>query len=368
MPAILLEDTQKRDECIQVDINNKRDFYRNDLNGTRNFTWTKDGFFDTTSGWQYRFEQKNLSDISAQSGKSFPLLRFPVDITITNVEIAVDTTVGADAVNYETMTLYSSGRSTAMATALTTAAGFTIHVPRPFTGITSTTGKLAAGDSMYVTFAYTASGKALSSVSIAISFTIDRPEAVSGDQDDNVLQIINGEAGSDGLIDSDHLLRDHIVQKRNGEVCRSIDINGIMYPGESYIPPDFYYIASANIGTIVAADSAAKKCSLIKPNGTIKIEKVYFGVDTAALADSDSAFMEVIIADNSDNKICSGFIHGPYSAGQAMTAGRLYDMGTISEKYAEVASTEWVEVQFLAVGSPSNIAGLTIILVYRKID
>ena len=78
--------------------------------------------------------------------------------------------------------------------------------------------------------------------------------------------------------------------------------------------------------------------------------------------------MEVLVCDDSDNKICSGFIHGPYSAGQAMTAGRMYDMGSISQQYAEITSSEQVEIQFSATGSPSNIVGLTIIVVYRKID
>lgn len=369
MPVFDFEDTQRRDEVILVDINNKRDFYRNDASGTRNFTWTKDGFFDTTSGWKNRHIGHNIGDVSAQSGKSFPLLRFPTDITITAVELGVDTTVGVDATNYETLTLYSSGRSTAMATGKSTAAGLTLATPSAFAGITSTTGKLAAGDTMYVTFADTLSGKALSAVSLHITFTIDRPTAVSGDQEDNFVQIINGEAGADGLIESDHLLRDHIIQKRNGEICRRIDINGIMYPGKTYTPPDMYYIAAANVGTIASGDSGGtKKISFLFPSSTVKIEKIYFGADTAALADSETAFMEILIVDNSDNKLTSGFVHGPAGAGQALVAGRLYEMEAPDSQYAELTSSEWLEIQFLALGSPANIVGLTIIVIYRKID
>jgi len=369
MPALDFEDTQKRDECIKVDIFNKRDFFRNDLAGTRNFTWTKDGFLDTTSGWKDRYVTVNLGDLSADSDDyDYPLLRFPVDVTITNVEIAVDTTIVADATNYNTFTIYSSGRSTAMVTALSTATGFTLHVPRAFTGITATTGKLAAGDTMYLSPVATASGKAMSGVSVAVTFTVDRPEAVSGDQEDNLLQIINGEAGSDGLIESDHLLRDHLIQRRNNEVVMRIDVDGIMTAGPTYTPPDMYHVAMANIGTIVAADSEAKKCVLIKPNGTIQIDKIYFGADTTAAADSETAYMEVIVCDGSDNKIASAFVHGPAGAGQALTAGRLYDMGEISDEYSKISSSEQVEVQFLALGSPSDIAGLTVAIVYRKID
>jgi len=78
--------------------------------------------------------------------------------------------------------------------------------------------------------------------------------------------------------------------------------------------------------------------------------------------------MEVLICDNSDNKISSAFVHGPAGAGQALVAGRLYDMGDMDETYSQIASTEWVEVQFLALGSPTSIAGLTVIIIYRKID
>ena len=65
MPVFDFEDTQQMDECILVDIHNKRDFVRQDSGGTRNFTWTKDGFMDTTSGWKYRHAPICLKDLAA---------------------------------------------------------------------------------------------------------------------------------------------------------------------------------------------------------------------------------------------------------------------------------------------------------------
>ncbi len=370
MPVLLFEDTQKDDECIKVDIGNKRDFYRNDLAGTRNITWTTDGFLDTTSGWKNRYANLGLGDLAADSDAfEYPLLRMPVNVTITNIEIATDTAVTANGTNYASMAIFTTAGTTAVATAMTTAStGFTIHVPRAFAGITSTTGKLKAGDTLYMQPTKTGSGVAMSGAVMAVTYTIDRPTPQSGNQEDNLLQIINGEAGSDGLIESNHLIRDHLIQRRNGELVLKIDINGVMSPGCDYTPPDLFYASVDNIGTIVAADSAAKKSCILKPNGTIQIERIYFGADTTAAADSETAYMEIRVVDDSDNKIASAFIHGPAGAGQALVAGRLYDMGEISDEYSKIASTESLEVQYLAVGSPSDIAGLTLVVVYRKID
>ena len=107
MPFMDFEDTQKQDEVMLIDINNNRDAFRQDSGGTRNFSWTKDGFMDTTSGWKYRFNPVNLGDLAANSDAfSYPLLRFPVDITITGIEISVDETVASDTTDYQTIEFF----------------------------------------------------------------------------------------------------------------------------------------------------------------------------------------------------------------------------------------------------------------------
>ena len=148
----------------------------------------------------------------------------------------------------------------------------------------------------------------------------------------------------------------------------SIDVDGIMRPGADYTPFDMYHYQVANVGTIVSADTAAKKSQLFKPNGTATIKKIYFGANTAALADSETsetAYMEVKVCDNSSNEIASAFVHGPAASGQALVAGMLYDMGEINETYATIASTEHVQVEYLkGSGTPTDIAGLTFVIVY----
>ena len=368
MPVLSFEDTQGNDPSIDIDISNKRDAFSYFCSGTNVFRITKDGYMYTTSGWGKRYVQIGLGDLAADSDAfDYPLFTTNVPITITNIAVGVDTTLAFNATNYQTLDVFQSTSSTAIATTMSTVStGFTLHVPREFTGLSSTLCKLAAGSSLYMSPTKAAAGAALSGVVVGISFTIDIPEAESGTATDNVVRIINGEAGSDGMVDSDHLMRDHLRIKRNGEDVLIIDIDGIIQPGDTYTPPDQYYFESINVGTIVAADSAAKKCVLIKPNGTIKIEKVYYGVITTALADSDTAFMQIKICDDSDNVLTDAFAHGPTTE-STLTAGRLYDMGDINQTYATIASTEAIEARFLATGSPTDIAGLTFVVVYRKI-
>ena len=367
-PVFDSEDTQERDEAILVDIHNNRDAMRYDNAGTRLFTLTKDGFMDCVNGWKYRYASVGLGDIAASSDAfEYPLLRAMSDITITNIELTVDTTIAADSTNYETIAFFRSGSATALFTAFTTAAGFALKVPQAISGITSTTGKIPKGETFYMAPTKTASGKAMSGVTLCISYTIDRPVAQNGTVTDNVIRIMNGEAGSDGIVESDHLIRDHMLLRRNGTDVLKIDIDGIMRPGCDFTPVDLYHYQVVNVGTIVAADSAAKKSAIFKPNGTATIKKIFFGADTAALADSETAYMEVIIRDNSGNSLASAFVHGPAGAGQALAAGRLYDMGDVNQSYNVIASTEHLQVEYLALGSPTDIAGLTVVVVYTYV-
>ncbi len=361
------EDTQLRDEVILMDIYNKRDAMRLDVAGTRVFTLTKDGFIDTTSGWKNRYVNIGLGDVAANSDAfDYPLLRCPVDVTITNIEVGTNATAASSGTHYQSLAFHRSGSSTALFTALTNAStAFTQMTPRAVAGITSTTGKIPAGDTLYMSPTKTGNGTLLYGTVIAITFTVDRPEAQSGTVTDNIIRVMNGEAGTDGLIQSDQLMRDHLILKRSGVKILEIDVDGIMRPGATYIPYDMYHYQVANVGTIVSADTAAKKSQLFKPNGTATIRKIYFGANTAALANDEAAYMEVKIVDDSSNQIASAFVHGPAGSGQALVAGRLYDMGSINETYATIASTEHVQVEYLkGSGTPTDIAGLTIVIVY----
>jgi hypothetical protein len=369
MPAILLEDTLGNDPCIDINIVNKRDAFSFYSSNSNVFRITKDGCMYTTSGWQYRTVTVGLGDLAADSDAyDYPLLIANVPITITHVEVGTDTTAAANATNYQTLGLYQSGSSTAIATALSTAStAFTIHVPRSFASISSTLSKLAAGSTLYLSPTKGGTGIALSGVVVSISFTIDLPEAQSGTATDNVIRIINGEAGSDGLIESDHLSRSHLRIQRNGETTLEIDNAGIILAGDTYVPPDQYYWAVANVGTIIDADGAAKKSVLIKPNGTIKVVKAYMGVNTACLSDDETNYTQVLIKDGAGKILTDAFIHGPKSEA-AFTAGRLYDMGAINPNYATIASTEQLQAEYVCAGTTSDVPGLTIVIIYRKMD
>ena len=368
MPAFLLEDTQGNDPCIDVDISNKRDVASYFNAAVNLFRITKDGYFFTTSGWKYRHVNVGLGDLAANSNAyDYPLFTSPVPVTITNVGVGVDTTVGADGTNYQTLDLFKSGSTTAIATTMSTKlSGFTLHVPRAFT-LTAASCHLQAGESLYLSPTKAGNGAALSGVVVAISFTIDIPEAESGDAADNLIRIVNGEAGSDGLIESDHLIRDHLRVKRNGETVLTIDIDGIIKAGSTYTPPDQYYFETVNVGTIIDADGGAKKCVLMKPNGTIEIDRVYFGVDTTCLSDDDSNYTQVLIKDGAGNVLTDGYINGPMTE-PGLTGGLLYDMGAINSNYANITSSEQLQAEFLTPGTAPDVPGLTFVVVYRKLD
>jgi len=362
------EDTQDRDAAILIDINNNRDAMRYDNAGTREFTLTKDGFMDCANGWKDRYASVYIGDVAKDSDDfKYPLLRAMSDITITNIELTLDTTLDADGSNYESIAFHRSGASAALFTALTTTAGLALKTPSAVSGITSAAGAIPKDETFYMAPTMVGTGGILSGVGLHITYTIDRPEAQTGTVTDNVLRAKNGEAGTDGLIQTDHLQRDSLQLKRNGVEVLTIDVDGIMRGGCDYTPVDLYHYAVVNVGTIIAADSAAKKSAIFKPGGTATIKKVFFGADTVALADSETAYMEVIITDDSSNRIGSAFVHGPASSGTALVAGRLYDMGELNETYATIASTEHAQVEYLALGSPADIAGLTVIIAYTYI-
>jgi len=369
MAILDFEDTFGNDPCIDVNITNKRDFCSYYNGGVNKFRITKDGFFYTTSGWAKRYVQLGLGDIPADADDyAFPLFVANVPVTITNVEIATDTTVSADADNYQTIRLYQSGSSTSIADAMTTnSTGFTKHVPRAFSNISSSLGSLGAGTSLYLQLTKSGTGMTLSGVTVAVTFEINIPESESGTATDNVIRVINGGAGTDGFLESDHVQRDHLRIRRNGETVLVIDVDGIIKPGDSYVPPDQYYFHVANVGTIVDADGGAKKSPIFKPVGTVKIEKIYYGVNQTLAADDDTNYTQILIKDGSGNILTDAYANGPTTESD-LTAGRFYDMGDINETYANITSSEQIQAEYVCNGTAPDVPGLTFVVVFRKLD
>ncbi|KKL64668.1 hypothetical protein LCGC14_2162710, partial [marine sediment metagenome] len=346
MPVIDLEDTQGNDAAILIDISNKRDAMSYFNGGTEQFRLTKDGFIVTDSGWKKRHIQIGLGDVAADSDAfEYPLFRLPFDVTLKNAEIGTDTTAASNGTNNQSMGLFKSSTSTAIATAVTNSStAFTLHVPRAYTGVSTDT--IKAGDTVYLAPTKTGSGTALSGVTIALTIEIDIPEAQSGTATDNFMRIGNGEAGADGMIESDHLMRDHLQIKRNGQDVFRIDVDGIMYPGATYTPPDMFYIHTVNVGDVVEADGGAKKSPIFKPNGTVKIEKIFYGSNSTLAADDDTNYTQIIIKDDSGNILTDAFANGPTTEA-GLTAGRMLDMGAINQLYATIASTEHLQAEYV---------------------
>ena len=367
MAVIDLEDTQGNDAAILIDIPNKRDAMSYFNGGSEKFRLTRDGFIVTASGWKKRHLQVGLGDVVASSDAfEYPLFRLPFDVTLKNAEIATDTTAAANGADNQSMGLFKSSTSTAIATAVSNSStAFTLHVPRAYSGVSSDT--IKAGDTVYLAPTKTGSGTALSGVTIALTIEIDIPEAQSGTATDNFMRITNGEAGSDGMFESDHLQRDHLQLKRDGEDVFRIDVDGIMYPGATYTPPDMFYFHTVNVGDIIEADGGAKKSPIFKPNGTVKIEKIFYGSNSTLAADNDSDYTQIIIKDDSGNILTDAFANGPQTEA-GLTAGRMLDMGAINQLYATIANTEHLQAEYLTPGTAPDVPGLTFTVVFRKVD
>jgi hypothetical protein len=347
---------------MEFDVNNDRDIIAQYKSGAKNFSMRADGFLYSTSGWARRHVVIGLGDVAANSDVyTYPLLRAKHDITIESVDIAVDTTLAADASHYETVYLENSGSTTDIST-MATAAGLTVKVPSAFSSLDSTAKIIRAGNTLQLRFAKTGNGGALSGVVVSISFSINEALGSVGEATDNVFYIVN-DIGTAAVIASDHTSHDHLVVKRKGVESFRVDLNGIM---KGSAPDQYYYIA-ANVGTIVAADGAAKKCVLTKPHAEIEVQDIYIGAISDCDADSDTAFMQVLLKDNSGNVLASNYIHGPYGGGLELDKGKLYRLGEINAEYAKITSSEQLQLEFVATGSPSDIPGLTAVLVYKKV-
>jgi len=363
MPALNFVNTLGNDPASVIDIHNDRDVFAHYRNGAEKFALTKDGFIRTASGWAKRYVSLGLGDLAADSDAfSFPLLRALHDVMITNISIGVDTSVSADASHYQTVGIYNSVSSAPVASLSTASQGFSKHVPRDFASLDETLKKLAAGQSLYLKCIKTGNGAALSGVVVSITFEIDQPVPASGDAEDNVFRLIAGDAGTDGLIESDHLQRDHLSVRYRGKETFNVDVDGKM----SGSAPDQYYYAVVNAGDIADADGGAKKSPIFQPHCDIEVQKVFFGQSETVNADSDTDYTQVLIKDGSGNILVDGFINGPYGGGTDMVKGQFYDMGEVNEKYAAISSSEQLQAEYVCPGSAPTVKGLTFVIVYKK--
>ena len=365
MPVLDFEDTFGSDPAIIMDVNNDRSIMAHYLNGTKVFELCRDGFIYTTSGWKYRYVSVNVGDVAADSELVYPLLRCKHDVTITNIYAGTDTTAAANGTNYVTLSVFNSEVTTALSTLTTASTAFTLKEDRAFASLDSTAVKLKAGSTLYASIAATGDGVVLSGLTICIAFTIDRPVAACGaaQADDNVIRIIGGGASTDGLIESDHLIRDHMSIRFRGVETLNVDLDGKMHG----TAPDQFYYHVINVGDILDADTT-KKVPIFKPHCTCQIEAIYFGQSGTAAADADTNYLQVYVRHDSDETVVENYIHGPYGAAVDMTAGYLYDMGEINEQWGKLTSSETLELQFATPGTATTVTDLTVVICYKKLD
>ena len=359
------EDSQGNGPAYVFDTNNQRDILAHYDDGTEKFAVMSDGFIRTTSGWKNRPIAVGVGDIAADNDDyTFPLIRAKHDITITNINIGVDSDVVADSTDFQTIYLEQTGNTTDIGSLATSSAGFSKHVPRAVTIATSAEqDHLSAGQTLQLRIAKGGSGVAMYGLVISINFTIDQPNSTIGTATDNIIRVIN-EVGTNPVIVHDHDQRDHVSIRESGIEKLRIDVNGKMHGGEDNIPVDQYYYQTVNVGTISTTDS--KKCPLFKSHCDVEIKNIYFGAKSTHAVDSNTAYWQIKINDNSGNMLSDAYIHGPYGGGTALVKGQLYDMGDMAKEFAKLTSSEHIQVEFAETGTGPDIDGLTFVIVYIK--
>ena len=370
--VIHIEDSQGSGPAMIFDVNNQRDIISHYDDGTLDFKLMSDGYIYSNTGWKYRYAAIGLGDIAANNDAyTYPLFRARNDITITHCSIGADTTVAADATNYQTIYLEQTGNSTDLSSLATSATGFTIHEPRDFTiATTADQDHLAAGDILTLRFVKASSGMAISGVTVSLTYTIDAPMSGKlndgssvGTTTDNVIRIIN-DIGSAALIQHDSDCRDHLSVRQSGVERFRIDNSGKMHGGTDYYPPDQYYYHVTNAGDISNGDTF--KIPLFNPHCDVKIHKIYFGSSQACAVDSNTAYWQLIVKDENAKWLTDAFVHGPYGGGTALTAGYLYDMGDIAQPYNYLDAAEHIQVELVETGTASTIYDATFVVVYTK--
>ncbi len=355
-------DTQGTKPVYEFDTNNGRDIIIHKLNGNEVFALMDDGFIRSTTGWIYRHIAFGLGDVAADSDSlTYPVFRAKHDITIIAADIGVDTDIVDDDTNYQTMYLEQTGSSTDIAS-LTSDVTWSKHVPVSMGTLDSDAKIVKAGQTVQLRFSKTASGKAMSGVQIHLSYSVNQAHNTVGAGEAPIYHIVN-EVGTDAVIFSDHLSRIPLLLRIRGKEVYRIDTDGKLI-GDA---PDSYYYHVVNVGDIIDADGAAKISSIFKPHADVDIEAIYFGVNIAIAADSQTNRAEIKFTDNSGNLLASGFAGGINDPSVAMTKGQLYDVGEIDSVHKRLTSSEHLRVEYAMEGTMHTLAGLTIVIVFKKV-
>lgn len=148
------------------------DFINFQKNNTETFSVDSTGLPDPGGNQQTRQHVFTYGDVAADSDTLKPfIMEVRGGITVTKIEVVVDTDTADGTTNKQTITVLDEGDN--QIAQLTTAAnnpGITQAVYTTMGSITN--GTFAAGEYMYVTFAKVVSGLALSGLQFIITYTM----------------------------------------------------------------------------------------------------------------------------------------------------------------------------------------------------
>jgi len=159
---------------IRIDngTGNTRDVLNFQKSTSEVFSVNSAGLPDPGGGDPKRSVVVSYGDLPADPDALEPFIyRWEKAVTITNAYVALDTTVGADAVNYNTLVLTNATADATIAT-LSTAAGIAANTWTTMGDITNPDIVAGASSYCYLVPTKTVSGMALSGLTFRIEFTL----------------------------------------------------------------------------------------------------------------------------------------------------------------------------------------------------
>ena len=140
--------------------------------GTETLSIDVNGLMTATSGDKYQYAQCNIGDIVADSDAIVPCIFYAVaGLTLVSIGLSVDTDIGDDDVNYQTIQFTDEDDNAILASAFTTDVAWTAGVIVSAGSLVSASHEvLVATDYVKMTFTKTSSGLAMSGLTAHIAF------------------------------------------------------------------------------------------------------------------------------------------------------------------------------------------------------
>ena len=125
----------------------------------------------STSGDLYQYMTVNIGDVAADSDAIVPGIFVPkAAITLYAIDLSVDTDIGDDNVNYQSIDFKDSAANSILSAPFTTDVEWTAGTLISAGALDGTHKILAADEDVYMTFTKTASGKAMSGLKVHLTY------------------------------------------------------------------------------------------------------------------------------------------------------------------------------------------------------